>query len=87
MKKHKRIGPTDYIEGNPESAEEMVTKYGTYNIQPTNDTINDYPKIVVFPLLIRSLIVVALFALAKLCPNVSALCQLMPCTPHSCRGR
>ena len=45
MKKHKRIGPVDYIQGNPESAEEMVTKYGTYNIQPTNDTINDYPKI------------------------------------------
>ena len=50
-------------------------------------SVNDNCKIVVFPFLIRSLIVVSHSALGKLCPNVSALCQLMPCTPHSCRGR
>ena len=33
------------IPGNPLTAEEMVNKYGTYNIQPTADTENDFPKI------------------------------------------
>ena len=29
----------------PETAEEMVNKYGTYNIQPTADTENLFPLI------------------------------------------
>lgn len=29
----------------PETAEEMVNSYGTYNIQPTSDTDNDFPAI------------------------------------------
>lgn len=29
----------------PESTEEMVNKYGTYEIQPTADTDNQYPAI------------------------------------------
>lgn len=30
---------------NPESVEEMLNSYGTYNIQPTSDTENDFPSI------------------------------------------
>ncbi|MGN0519436.1 MAG: hypothetical protein ACI4LB_01730 [Candidatus Fimenecus sp.] len=33
------------IHGNPETAHEMVNKYGTYEIQPTNDTKNPFPTI------------------------------------------
>ena len=33
------------IHGNPETAHEMVNKYGTYNIQPTADTENLFPLI------------------------------------------
>lgn len=33
------------IMGNPLTAQEMVNKYGTYNIQPTADTDNAFPKI------------------------------------------
>lgn len=29
----------------PETVEEMINTYGTYNIQPTNDTDNDFPAI------------------------------------------
>lgn len=29
----------------PKTAEEMVNTYGTYNIQPTADTDNDFPGI------------------------------------------
>ena len=32
--------PTELI---PETAHEMVNKYGTYEIQPTNDTKNPFP--------------------------------------------
>lgn len=28
-----------------ETTEELLNKYGTYNIQPTADTENQYPKI------------------------------------------
>lgn len=31
--------------GQPDTAEELINKYGTYNIQPTCDSDNDYPKI------------------------------------------
>lgn len=30
---------------NEETAFDMVNKYGTYNIQPTADTDNEYPAI------------------------------------------
>lgn len=30
---------------NPETSEEMVNAYGTYNIQPTANTENDFPAI------------------------------------------
>lgn len=36
---------TDAVLGQPETAEELVKKYGTYEIQPTNDSDNDFPKI------------------------------------------
>ncbi len=29
----------------PENVTEMINKYGTYEIQPTADTLNDYPAI------------------------------------------
>ncbi len=38
------ISVVSYIR-NPETAEEMVNSYGTYNIQPTADTDNDFPAI------------------------------------------
>lgn len=33
------------IIGQPENASEMINKYGTYNIQPTADSDNQYPTI------------------------------------------
>ncbi|MGN0173171.1 MAG: hypothetical protein ACI39F_01920 [Acutalibacteraceae bacterium] len=33
------------ILGEPENAFEMVNKYGTYEIQPTSDTDNEFPAI------------------------------------------
>ena len=31
--------------GQPETAEELINKYGTYEIQPTADTDNPFPAI------------------------------------------
>ena len=31
--------------GQPDTAFELINKYGTYNIQPTNDSDNEYPAI------------------------------------------
>ncbi|MEE1002269.1 MAG: hypothetical protein U0L17_00795 [Acutalibacteraceae bacterium] len=33
------------IAGEPETAFDMVNKYGTYEIQPTADTDNEFPAI------------------------------------------
>ncbi len=33
------------IMGQPETVYDMVNKYGTYEIQPTNDSDNEYPMI------------------------------------------
>lgn len=33
------------IAGMPEDAFQMVNKYGTYNIQPTADSDNEFPEI------------------------------------------
>lgn len=35
----------DPVHGEPHDVFDMVNKYGTYNIQPTSDTHNSYPKI------------------------------------------
>ncbi len=34
-----------YIPDNPETPKEMVNKYGTYEIQPTSETDNEFPTI------------------------------------------
>ncbi len=31
--------------GQPETCDEIINKYGTYEIQPTNDSDNAFPKI------------------------------------------
>lgn len=31
--------------GQPETCDEILNKYGTYEIQPTNDSDNSFPKI------------------------------------------
>ena len=36
---------TAEVQGNPKNVFEQINKYGTYNIQPTADTDNDYPAI------------------------------------------
>ena len=33
------------VMGQPESCDEILHKYGTYNIQPTADSDNSFPKI------------------------------------------
>ncbi len=33
------------VEGDPKTCSDMVNKFGTYNVQATNDTDNDFPKI------------------------------------------
>ena len=32
-------------QGQPESSFELINKYGTYNIQPTNDSDRKFPEI------------------------------------------
>lgn len=48
MKKNKKIKQelaVTAIMGEPETAFDMVNKYGTYEIQPTADTDNEFPAI------------------------------------------
>ena len=33
------------IQGQPQNVFELINKYGTYNIQPTDDSDNSFPKI------------------------------------------
>ncbi len=33
------------VEGQPQTAFELVNKYGTYNIQPTAESDNEFPEI------------------------------------------
>lgn len=40
-----KFGIKSLVEDQPESAGELVNKYGTYNIQPTADTENEFPAI------------------------------------------
>lgn len=35
----------DYSVSNPDTCEEQINVYGTYNIQPTANTENDFPAI------------------------------------------
>ena len=53
MKKEKQKRPLKTVEeisstppwGNPETVYEQINRYGTYEIQPTADTENQYPCI------------------------------------------
>lgn len=50
MQKNNKTGKKDElaveaVHGNPETPHEMVNKYGTYEIQPTADTKNEFPTI------------------------------------------
>ena len=48
MKNDKKIRETPAAQpvmGQPETAADMVNKYGTYEIQPTADTDNEFPAI------------------------------------------
>ena len=49
MKKKKEIIDTEMsvnpVHGQPETVSEQLRKYGTYEIQPTNDSDSDYPAI------------------------------------------
>ena len=45
MKDDKKISPVKPPQGDIYDAEDMVNKFGTYNIQPTADTENLFPQI------------------------------------------
>ena len=45
MENKKKITKGEYIVSQPETAFELLNKYGTYEIQPTCDSDNDFPKI------------------------------------------
>lgn len=48
MKKNRHFSDTpsvEYCQGQPMNCNDMVNKYGTYEIQPTADTENEFPKI------------------------------------------
>lgn len=36
---------TDAVMGQPETCDELLHKYGTYEIQPTSDSDNEFPEI------------------------------------------
>lgn len=45
-KKEKNISPSvEVCSGSPENVWEAVNKFGTYEIQPTADTDNEFPTI------------------------------------------
>ena len=44
--KHRHTTPSsEPVMGQPEDAFELINKYGTYNIQPTSDSGNEYPAV------------------------------------------
>lgn len=48
MNKHdKKLyrNPDEPVMGNPETCDEILHKFGTYNIQPTAESDNSFPKI------------------------------------------
>ncbi len=44
-KKIKVAISSEAVSGRPENVSELINKYGTYEIQPTADTDNPFPKI------------------------------------------
>lgn len=45
-KSFKKIEKSDTaVQGQPQNVYEMLHKYGTYEIQPTNDSDNEFPEI------------------------------------------
>lgn len=47
-KKERKFSSTpcmETVDGQPDSCNEMVNCYGTYNVQKTNATTNEYPAI------------------------------------------
>ena len=44
-KKDKKQTGTESVSGQPVDAFDMVNKYGTYEIQPTQESENAFPKI------------------------------------------
>ena len=44
-KDKKTLSEDNYETGNAEKAFELIDKYGTYEIQPTANTENPFPKI------------------------------------------
>ena len=44
-KKDKKQTETESVSGQPVDAFDMVNKYGTYEIQPTQESENAFPKI------------------------------------------
>ena len=45
MNKKKAEVEKQIVYGQPETVEELLHKYGTYVIQPTQDSENEFPKI------------------------------------------
>ena len=45
QKKKPVLPSSDAVLGQPENTTELLNKYGTYEIQPTNDSDNEYPTI------------------------------------------
>ena len=45
MKNKNKISKSDYVASSPKTVFELVNKFGTYEIQPTCDSDNDFPKI------------------------------------------
>ncbi len=45
MDKREKTPSVNFPEGQPDDVFELINKYGTYNIQPTNDSQNEYPAI------------------------------------------
>ena len=43
--KKKSEPSSDAVIGQPEDVFELINKYGTYNIQPTADSDNEFPTI------------------------------------------
>ena len=40
-----RTPSSESVMGQPHTVEELLNKYGTYNIQPTSDSDNQFPQI------------------------------------------
>ena len=45
QKKKPTLPSSDAVLGQPENTTELLNKYGTYEIQPTSDSDNEFPAI------------------------------------------